>query len=293
MSETIAEILVSGRVSFSFEVFPPKKQEGFARMEETVAELCGLGPSFMSVTCGASGSRDTHTVDVAAFARSHGTMALAHQTCVTHSRADIEANLARLRELGIRNVLALRGDLPPDGSAAPAADHYAHASDLVRAIKAFDPSFCVGGACYPECHPESRDSSDDLLHLREKVDAGLDFLTTQMFFDNALFYRFLWKAREAGIHVPIVAGIMPITNGKQVERARKLSGSYMPHRFMSIVDRFGGNPAAMEQAGVAYATDQIVDLLANGVRHIHLYTMNKPSVARAILRNLSDILPVA
>lgn len=257
-------------------------------MRETVEALCAMKPSFMSVTCGASGSIDGHTADVAEFVHSRGCTALAHQTCVAHTREGIASNLARLRAAGIENILALRGDLPPDFEGGVPPDRYEHASDLVRAIRAAG-DFCIGGACYPERHPENPHADSDLRFLKEKVDAGADFLTTQMFFDNALFYRFLWRAREAGINVPIIAGVMPITNGSQVERARRLSGSYMPHRFMSIVDRFGDKPAAMEQAGVAYATDQIVDLLANGVRAIHVYTMNKPSVAAAILKNISEL----
>ena len=288
----IKDILASGRVSVSLEVFPPKRDEGFERMREVVERLCAAKPSFMSVTFGASGGRDTHTADVAALIQSHGVAALAHQTCVGTDPAQLPARLAQLRALGVENVLALRGDLP-EGAAAPAAGFFPHASDLVRAIRAADPSFCVGGACYPECHPESPHTEEDVRRLREKADAGCDFLTTQMFFDNALFYRFLWKVREAGIRVPIVAGIMPITSGRQVERAQKLSGSFMPRRFTALVDRFGDKPAAMEQAGVAYATDQIVDLIANDVRAIHVYTMNNPRVAEAILRNLSVILASA
>ena len=217
----IKDILAGGRVSVSLEVFPPKKEEGFARMREVLERLCAVKPSFVSVTCGAAGGRDTHTADVAALALRVGATPLAHQTCIGSSRAEVAARLAHLREIGVENVLALRGDLP-EGVAAPPPDHYAHAADLVRAIKAAG-GFCVGGACYPEVHPESRDSAEDIRRLKEKVDAGCDFLTTQMFFDNALFYRFLWKAREAGISVPIAAGIMPITNGKQVERARRLA----------------------------------------------------------------------
>lgn len=284
----IKDILSGGRVSVSLEVFPPKRDEGFARMREVVERLCAARPSFMSVTFGAAGGRDTHTADVAELIGRAGVTPLAHQTCIGSSRAEVAARLAHLRAIGVENVLALRGDLP-EGVAAPPPDHYAHASDLVRAIKEAG-GFCVGGACYPEVHPESRDSAEDVRRLKEKVDAGCDFLTTQMFFDNALFYRFLWKAREAGIGVPVVAGIMPITNGRQVERVRRLSGCYLPHRFMALVDKFGDKPSAMEQAGVAYATDQIVDLLASGVRAIHVYTMNKPQVAEAILRNLSEIL---
>ena len=284
----IKDILAGGRVSVSLEVFPPKRDEDIGRMREVVERLCAARPSFMSVTFGAAGGRDAHTADVAGLIEAHGVTALAHQTCVGTDPAALPARLAQLRALGVENVLALRGDLP-EGAAAPAPGFFRHASELVRAIRAAG-DFCVGGACYPECHPESPHTEEDIRHLGEKAEAGCDFLTTQMFFDNALFYRFLWKVREAGIRIPVVAGIMPITSGRQVERAQRLSGSFMPRRFTALVDKFGDKPAAMEQAGIAYATDQIVDLVANDVRAIHVYTMNKPQVAEAILRNLSDIL---
>ena len=167
---------------------------------------------------------------------------------------------------------------------------YQHASDLIRELKELDPGFCVGGACYPEVHPESANQKDDIAYLKEKVEAGCEFLTTQMFFDNNLLYNFLYKLRESGITVPVIPGIMPITNGKQVEKAVKLSGSFMPQRFKNLVDRFGSDPAAMKQAGIAYATDQIIDLYANGIQHVHVYSMNKPEVAARIQENLSDIL---
>jgi methylenetetrahydrofolate reductase (NADPH) len=187
--------------------------------------------------------------------------------------------------------MALRGDLTPELAASDRSDwHYRHATDLVRELKEADADFCIGGACYPEVHPESATSREDIRYIKEKVDAGCDFLTTQMFFDNNLLYNFLYKIREAGITVPIIPGIMPITNGNQVDRAIKLSGSFMPQRFKSLVDKFGTTPAAMKQAGIAYATDQIIDLFANGIKNVHVYSMNKPDVAEAIQRNLSDIL---
>ena len=187
--------------------------------------------------------------------------------------------------------MALRGDIP---DALKDCDRcnwdYKHAIDLVRELRASNPDFCIGGACYPEVHPESHTQQEDIKYLKEKVDAGCDFLTTQMFFDNNLLYNFLYKIREAGITVPIVPGIMPITNANQVERAIKLSDSFMPQRFKSIVDKFGSDPAAMKQAGIAYATDQIIDLFANGITNVHVYSMNKPDVAGSIMANLSDIL---
>ena len=195
-----------------------------------------------------------------------------------------------MKDAGIENIMALRGDIPADmQSADRCAWDYQHAVELVRELKKAG-DFCIGGACYPEVHPESACQKDDIEYLKEKVDAGCDFLTTQMFFDNNLLYNFLYKIREAGITVPIVPGIMPITNANQVERAIKLSGSFMPQRFKSIVDKFGNDPLAMKQAGIAYATDQIIDLYANGIKNVHVYSMNKPEVAQKIQSNLSDIL---
>ena len=196
-----------------------------------------------------------------------------------------------MKSAGIQNVMALRGDIPAEMQGADRGSwDYRYAVELVSEIRESGENFCIGGACYPEVHPESKSQTDDLIHLRDKVEAGCDFLTTQMFFDNELYYGFLDKARGAGINVPIIPGVMPITNANQIERAINLSGSYMPRRFLSLVDRFGGDPAAMTQAGIAYATDQIIDLYSNGVTNVHIYSMNKPYVARAILNNLSDII---
>ncbi|MBO7369077.1 MAG: methylenetetrahydrofolate reductase, partial [Clostridia bacterium] len=189
------------------------------------------------------------------------------------------------------NIMALRGDFPVGCTEEDAAGwEFKHAVDLVREIKRSGFDFCVGGACYPEKHPESKDKAEDIRFIKEKVDAGCDFLTTQMFFDNDLFYNFLYRLRDAGVTVPVLPGIMPITSANQIERAIKLSGSFMPQRFENLVDRFGGDPAAMKQAGIAYATDQIIDLFANGIKNVHVYTMNKPDVAKKIVDNLSDIL---
>ena len=203
-------------------------------------------------------------------------------------KEDLRDKVTQLKENGIENILALRGDIPADADANQKREyHYAY--ELIEDIKKYG-DFCIGGACYPESHTESHNSEDDIRHLKEKVDAGCDFLTTQMFFDNSILYSFLYKIREAGINVPIVAGIMPVTNAKQIKRICELSGTYLPRRFKSIVDRFGDNPDAMKQAGIAYATEQIIDLLANGVNHIHVYSMNKPDVAECIQKNLSEII---
>ena len=283
----ISEILASGRASVSFEVFPPKKDAPFEPVREAVARLSRERPSFMSVTYGASGNAQANTVEIASFVQACGVPALAHLTCVTATRESLADEVRSLRRAGIENILCLRGDLPIDNAATPPGC-FRHAADLVHALR---PSgLCLGGACYPECHPECAHLEDDLAHLRTKVEAGLDFLTTQMFFDNNIFYRYLAKLRDRGITVPVIAGIMPVTNGRQISRICRLSGTYLPSRFKAIVDRYGERPAAMLDAGVAYATEQIVDLFANGVNAVHVYTMNKPEVAERIMANLKGIL---
>ena len=288
----ITDLLKKNTPSLSFEVFPPKTETGFDSVRAATEEIAKLRPSFMSVTYGAGGGTSRYTLDIAKNIHAlYGVPMLAHLTCVSSTRKTVRQRIDEIRAAGITNVMALRGDIPP---ALADADRdgwdYRYAIELVRELKAADPNFCIGGACYPEIHPESADQKEDIRYLREKVDAGCDFLTTQMFFDNNLLYNFLYKIREAGITVPVIPGIMPITNAKQVERAIKLSGSFMPQRFKSLVDRFGGDPDAMKQAGIAYATDQIIDLYANGITDVHVYSMNKPDVAAKIQDNLSAIL---
>jgi len=283
----IKDILAKGRPSVSFEIFPPRKDSPFEPVKEAVSRLARQRPSFISVTYGASGNAQANTVAVASFVQECGVPALAHLTCLSATRDGIAKEVVALRQAGIENVLCLRGDLPKD-SAEPPPGCFSHAVDLVRELR---PScFCLGGACYPERHPDCDHMEDDILHLREKVDAGLDFVTTQMFFDNNIFYRYLAKLRDHGVTVPVIAGIMPVTNGRQIARICKLSGTYLPSRFKAIVDRYGDRPAAMLDAGVAYATEQIVDLFANGVNAVHIYTMNKPEVAERIMANLGSIL---
>ena len=286
------EFLGREGLSLSFEVFPPKSDTAFRSVREATEQIAALRPSFMSVTYGAGGGTSRYTLDIAKNIKErYGVPTLAHLTCVSSTRETVHAKIEQLRAAGIENVRALRGDIPADvADADRSAWEYKHAIELVRELKAFGDEFCVGGACYPEVHPESANQREDIQHLKEKVEAGCDFLTTQMFFDNNLFYNFLYKIREAGIVVPVIPGVMPITNGNQVARAIRLSGSLMPQRFKALVDKFGTSPAAMKQAGIAYATDQIIDLFANGVRNVHVYSMNKPDVAAAILANLSDIL---
>lgn len=288
----ISDILKNEKPSISFEVFPPKADTAFESVRQAVEKIAKLSPSFMSVTYGAGGGTSRYTLDIARDIENRfGIPMLAHLTCVSSTRETVGEMIEKIRDADIENVMALRGDLTPELAESDRSGwDYHHAVDLVRQLRESGTDFCIGGACYPEIHPESADRRDDILHLKEKVDAGCDFLTTQMFFDNNLLYSFLYKIREAGITVPIVPGIMPITNARQVERAIKLSGSFMPQRFKSIVDRFGGDDASMLQAGVAYATDQIIDLYANGINHVHVYSMNKPQVAAGITANLSDIL---
>lgn len=288
----IIDIINDEKISLSFEVFPPKKETSFENVKAATEAIAALNPSFMSVTYGAGGGVSNFTLDIVKnLMDKFGTPALAHLTCVSSDRETVTAQIAKMKEIGIQNVMALRGDLTPELLESDRSNWaYRYAIDLVRQLKESDGDFCIGSACYPEVHPESVNQKDDIKYLKEKVDAGVDFLTTQMVFDNNLFFNFMYKIREAGITVPVLPGIMPITNGNQVQRAIKLSGSFMPQRFKSLVDKFGSDPAAMKQAGIAYATDQIIDLYANGINNIHVYSMNKPDVAEGIQKNVSDII---
>lgn len=288
----ISKILSSNVLHLSFEVFPPKTRSGFESVKAATEEIAKLRPSFMSVTYGAGGGTSKYTLEIAKnIKHQYNVPMLAHLTCVSSTRETVAQRIQDMKDAGIQNVMALRGDIPEElqGSDRSGWD-YRYAVDLVRQLRESNGDFCIGGACYPEIHPESLNQKDDIKRLKEKVDAGCDFLTTQMFFDNNLLYNFLYKIREAGITVPVIPGIMPITNANQLERAIKLSGSFVPQRFKSLVDRFGSDPAAMKQAGIAYATDQIIDLYANGLTNVHVYSMNKPEVAAKIQDNLSDII---
>ena len=288
----IIDLLKEDSLHLSFEVFPPKMESSFESVKEATEEIAKLRPSFMSVTYGVGGGTSKYTLDIAKNIKSlYGVPTLAHLTCVSSNRQTVSEKIKQIQEAGIENVMALRGDIPADMINADRSSwDYTHAVELVRELKGANPDFCIGGACYPEIHPESIDQKTDIKYLKEKVDAGCDFLTTQMFFDNNLLYNFLYKIREAGITVPVIPGIMPITNANQVQRAIKLSGSFVPQRFKSLVDKFGSSPASMKQAGIAYATDQIIDLYANGIKNVHVYSMNKPDVASKIQNNLSDII---
>lgn len=270
-------------------MFPPKKDTDFADVEAAATSIAELNPSYMSVTYGAGGSTKGLTIKLAeGIQNKYNVPTIAHLTCVCADNAGISQALEDMKTAGIKNILALRGDIPKD-YAGEIFTEFAHASELVKLIKA-SGDFCVGGACYPEVHPDSTDKKADIDGLIKKVEAGCEYLTTQMFFDNNIFYNFMYRIREAGIMVPVVPGIMSITKRAQVKNAVKLSGCNVPERFKNIVDRFGDTEAAMRQAGVLYATDQIIDLIANGVNHIHIYSMNKPEIARAIYNNLSHII---
>ncbi|MBO5068045.1 MAG: methylenetetrahydrofolate reductase [Clostridia bacterium] len=288
----IIDLLTEEKLTLSFEVFPPKTESAFDSVKHATEEIAKLKPAFMSVTYGAGGGTSKYTLDIAKnILKAYGVPTLAHLTCVSSTKQTVKERIIDIKNSGIENVMALRGDIPKGLENADRDNwDYQHAIDLIRELKEYSPDLCVGGACYPEIHPESVNQKEDIKYLKEKVDAGCDFLTTQMFFDNNLLYNFLYKIREAGITVPVMPGIMPITNANQVERAIKLSGSFMPQRFKSLVDKFGTNPDAMKQAGIIYATDQIIDLFANGIKNVHVYSMNKPDVAEKILSNLSSIL---
>ena len=287
----IIDIITKDTLSLSFEVFPPKTEMGFDSVKSATEEIAKLKPAFMSVTYGAGGGTSKYTLDIAKNIKAtYNVPTLAHLTCVSSTKKTVDEKIQAIKAAGITNVMALRGDIPQSLEDADRSEwDYHNAIELVREIKE-KGDFCIGADCYPEIHPESANQKDDIKYLKEKVDAGVDFLTTQMFFDNNLFYNFLYKIREAGITVPVIPGIMPITNANQVDRAIKLSGSFMPQRFKSLVDKFGSDSAAMKQAGIAYATDQIIDLYANNITNVHVYSMNKPDVAEKIQNNLSDIL---
>ncbi len=288
----LTELFKQNKYSLSFEVFPPKTDDVYDSVKTATEEIARLKPAFMSVTYGAGGGTSKYTLEIAKNIKAQfGVPSLAHLTCVSSTRETVKERIEDFKKAGVQNVMALRGDIPADRAAEDRSKwDYRHAIDLIADIKQSGGDFCIGGACYPEVHPESATQKEDIAYLKAKVDAGCDFLTTQMFFDNNLLYNFLYKIRQAGITVPVVAGVMPITNAKQVERAIHLSGSFMPQRFKALVDKFGDEPLAMKQAGIAYATDQIIDLYANGIYNVHVYSMNKPDVAEKIQNNLSDIL---
>ena len=288
----LSELFQKDGLMLSFEVFPPKTDTAFDSVKTATEEIAKLRPSFMSVTYGAGGGTSKYTLEIAKNIKAeYGVPTLAHLTCVSSTKETVHQRIVDMKEAGIQNVMALRGDLTPELMDSDRSGWtYHHAVDLIRELKECGADFCIGGACYPEVHPESTNLAEDIRYLKEKVDAGCSFLTTQMFFDNNLLYNFLYKIREQGITVPIIPGIMPITNAKQMKRSIQMSGCFVPQRFKSLLDKFGSSPAAMKQAGIAYATDQIIDLYANGIKNVHVYSMNNPDVAEKIQSNLSDIL---
>lgn len=276
-------------IHISFEVFPPKTDAGFQKVLQATEKIAELKPSYISVTYGAGGGTSKNTAKIASHIKNNlGVESLAHLTCASSTKEEVQVVIENLKALGIENILALRGDIP-EGMEFPTGDRYHYAYELVEAIRK-SGNFCIGAACYPEGHVENEHKEDDIKYLKQKVDSGVDFLTTQMFFDNDIHYNFLYRIREAGITVPVLPGIMPITSAAQMKRSQELSGTVFPRRFLSILDRFGDYPDAMMQAGIAYATDQIIDLLANGVKNIHIYSMNKPEVAVKIMENLSEVI---
>lgn len=285
----IIDKLNEDRIHISFEVFPPKTDAGFEKVKDATDKIAQLNPSYISVTYGAGGGTSKNTAKIASHIKHElGVESLAHLTCASSTKEEVRQVIENLKQLEIENILALRGDIVP-GMTFPSEERFHYAYELVEEIKKHG-DFCIGAACYPEGHVENEHKEDDIKYLKQKVDSGVDFLTTQMFFDNDIHYNFLYRIREAGITVPVLPGIMPITTAAQMKRSQELSGTVFPRRFLALLDRFGDYPNAMKQAGIAYATDQIIDLLANGVKNIHVYSMNKPEVAAKIMENLSEVI---
>ena len=283
----ITEIIKGGAPSLSFEVFPPKTTDKFEGVLGATMKIAALSPSYMSVTYGAGGGTSEHTANIASNLLAAGVTPLAHLSCISSTRAEVKERLLDFQARGIDNVLALRGDIPEGMNLANM--EYKYASELISEIKEFG-GFCIGGACYPEGHPESPNARADIEALRIKAMAGCDFFTTQMFFDNDIMYNFMYRLLAAGVNVPVIPGIMPVTNAAQIKRIIAISGNSLPQKFIRIVDRYGDNSEAMMQAGIAFATEQIIDLYANGFNAVHVYSMNKPAVAEKIKANLSSII---
>ena len=284
----IIDILRTDKVSISCELFPPKLGTELQNSLEIVNKIAKVNPSYMSVTYGAGGSTVGYSAALAKEVQDNGIPALAHLTCVKANEAKIQEVLGQMQANGIENILALRGDIPA-GMEKDAIGSFAHASDLMRFIKE-QGDFCVGGAAYPEGHPESGSLAQDIENTKYKVEAGVDFLVTQMFFDNTILYNYMFRLLKAGINVPVVPGIMPVTNASQIIRICQLSGTNLPPQFRAMVEKFADKPAALKQAGIAYATGQIIDLVSNGFSHVHIYTMNRPEIIGGIMTNLSEIV---
>ena len=287
----LTELFAKDQINLSFEVFPNKKPENLESVKAKTAKIAELKPAFMSVTYGAGGGTSQFTLAIAKnLEQNCGVPVLAHLTGVSSTKEIVAQRIEELQAAGIQNIMALRGDLTPEMEGQDRTNWaYRYAIDLIRELKE-KGDFCIGSGCYPEVHPEAANMLEDISFLKEKVDAGCDFLTSQLFFDNGIFYDYLYKVREAGIAVPVIPGIMPVTNAKQMERSIEMSGSFIPRHFKALLERFGNNDAAMKQAGIAYATEQIIDLYANGVKNVHVYTMNNPEVAEKIMANVKDLL---
>ena len=284
----IIDILKNKRVTLSFEVFPPKTADAVPTALAAAEAIAALHPDFMSVTYGAGGGTSDFTVHIAsAVKKTYGVEVMPHLTCLSSTKEKVTETLQAYKDAGFETIMALRGDVPADGTRK---NDFEHATDLMNQIKSFDSSMALGGACYPEGHPESPSLAADIENIRRKVDAGAQFLSTQMFFDNSLFYSYLNRLHAAGINVPVLAGIMPITNKRILTRSLAMSGTAVPARYIAMVDAYRDSPEAMKQAGIAYATEQILDLYANGVRNVHVFAMNKPDVAKAISENIRPVL---
>lgn len=283
----ISEMFGVKKAVWSFEVFPPKPTAELGGIRKTLEELAELRPDYVSVTCGAGGSGNRRTAEIAGMIGGEfGIEPLAHLTCINSSAEDVERSLAELKAAGITNILTLRGDRVPG---AEESGDFAHASDLAAFVMARG-DFDLGGACYPECHPESASPEEDVENLKKKIDAGVTHLNSQLFFDNDDFYRFLDRLAAAGITVPVQAGIMPLVKKSHVDKTVGLSGAKLPGKISRMIARFYDDPDSLMAAGIAYATDQITDLLSAGVRGVHLYVMNNSYVARTITSNVAPLL---
>lgn len=284
----ISELFKNKKVVFSFEIFPPKSTSSIKTIYNTLSELNNLNPDYISVTYGAGGSvANNKTLELSAYIKNTLNIEpLAHLTCINSKKEEIDNLLLELRKNNVENILALRGDVPDDNLKI---GEYNYAYELVEHINNKN-KFCIGAACYPEGHIQSQNLEEDIDNLKFKVDCGVDFLVSQLFFDNSLFYNFLDKSIKKGIKIPIQAGIMPVTNKKQIQRIVSLCGAKLPDKFIKIMDRYENHPEALRDAGIAYALEQIVDLVSSGVSGIHLYTMNNPYVAKKITEGVKTIL---
>jgi methylenetetrahydrofolate reductase (NADPH) len=287
----IKKLFENKKIVLSFEIFPPKKNYPIDTIYKTIEELSELSPDYISVTYGASGTSESHrTLEIASLIKNkYNIESLAHLTCINSSKDKIFNLLEELKNNNVENILALRGDLPIENKNFPMPHQYKYAVDLIKHIKSFG-HFSIGAACYPEGHIESKNIDNEIIYLKEKIDVGTDYLISQLFFENEHFYSFINKLEKNNIKIPVQAGIMPVINKKQIEKIVFLSGAYLPEKFLKILNTYEDNPKALEDAGIAYACDQIVDLITSGVRGIHLYAMNRPKVIKRIISNISSIL---